>query len=129
MRFTTSDAAEFSGASYAQIHRWDEHDVLAPSIRRANGSGSRRAYSIDDVVIATALVHAVHFGLTIEALTRISGYLRAVFVRHGEFPVEVAVGPDGEILDPDEADAALILRPFRYATALAAEVVPLPASV
>jgi DNA-binding transcriptional MerR regulator len=48
--------AEVTGATYRQLDYWARVDVLHPSISRANGSGSRRRYSLDDARAARALV-------------------------------------------------------------------------
>jgi DNA-binding transcriptional MerR regulator len=48
---TTRDATQLTGLSPAQLHHWDQRGVVSPSLQAGDGSGSRRRYSRDDLLL------------------------------------------------------------------------------
>lgn len=48
--FTTIEIVERTGFSERQLGYWDQQGIIKPSIQSASGSGSRRLYSIDDLL-------------------------------------------------------------------------------
>ncbi len=48
--FTTMEIVERTGFTERQLGYWDQQGIIKPSTQQANGSGSRRLYSIDDLV-------------------------------------------------------------------------------
>lgn len=53
--YTTVQLAERAGVTFTTIDKWERNGHLLPSIQRANGSGSRRRYSLDDLRLAVML--------------------------------------------------------------------------
>jgi len=70
-------AAEIAGISYRQLDYWARTDLVRPSIADANGSGSRRRYSYDDLVqlaVIRALLDAgVQLGTVRDLLPAVGG--------------------------------------------------------
>jgi DNA-binding transcriptional MerR regulator len=54
--FSTSTAAKITGASVRMLDHWARSNLLPPSGREANGKGSRRSYTFQDLVSARAIL-------------------------------------------------------------------------
>lgn len=48
--FSTAEVAQRTGFTERQLGYWDQQGIVKPSAQASNGPGSRRLYSIDDVV-------------------------------------------------------------------------------
>lgn len=48
--YTTTEVAEITGFSLRQLDYWARKKMIIPSFQRAQGSGSRRLYTVEDVV-------------------------------------------------------------------------------
>jgi len=48
--FTTMEIVERTGLTERQLGYWDQQGIIKPSVQQPNGSGSRRLYSVDDLV-------------------------------------------------------------------------------
>jgi DNA-binding transcriptional MerR regulator len=67
-RFTASHVMNIIGVPYQTLNYWVKIGVVRPSIRGAQGSGTRRVYNFDDLVticIASRLRQAGLFGTAI----------------------------------------------------------------
>lgn len=49
--FTTTEVASITGFTRQQLDYYANQQFVVPSIRRAHGKGSRRLYSLDDLVL------------------------------------------------------------------------------
>jgi DNA-binding transcriptional MerR regulator len=54
--FSTSSAAKITGASVRMLDHWARSKLLPPSGREANGQGSRRSYTFQDLVSIRAIL-------------------------------------------------------------------------
>lgn len=75
--FSSHEAAHLAGVSYRQLDHWARKQCVSPSVRSAAGTGSRRAYSYQDVValgVARALRSA---GLGLPQIQPILAELRS----------------------------------------------------
>lgn len=80
----TRAAAERSGATYRQIDYWTRAGVIRPTVP-ADGSGSLRGWSDEDVVVLTALArtanalsHAGGGGPSMEVLRQVETVVRCM---------------------------------------------------
>ncbi len=48
--YSTTEVAEMSSFSVRQIGYWVKQGIIIPSIQQARGSGTRRRYSVDDLL-------------------------------------------------------------------------------
>lgn len=48
--YTTTEVAHITGFSLRQLDYWAREKMIMPSFQQAHGSGSRRLYTIDDLV-------------------------------------------------------------------------------
>lgn len=74
-RYSTTQVARLSSASYRQLDYWSRNGVLIPSIEQPNGSGSRAVYSDADVERARVLAAVAQLGATSPILTAVRAAL------------------------------------------------------
>lgn len=48
--FTTSQVADLTGLTVRQLNHWSQTGMFLPGVQQAHGSGTRKLYSVDDVV-------------------------------------------------------------------------------
>ncbi len=48
--YTTTEVAEITGFSLRQLDYWARERMIMPSFQQAHGSGSRRLYTVEDLV-------------------------------------------------------------------------------
>jgi DNA-binding transcriptional MerR regulator len=74
--FTARQAADVTGATSRQLVYWDNKGLLKPSVRPANGRGSRRLYSYTDLVAIQAIRRLRDEGMSLQKIGRCVRYLR-----------------------------------------------------
>lgn len=68
---STREAARAARLSYRQVDYWCRIGILTPSMRDADGSGSRRGYSLDDVRTLAVLGAITSNGIPISLLSNV----------------------------------------------------------
>lgn len=48
--FTTKEIAQATGLSIRQLDYWAQREIVVPSIQKASGPGTRKLYSIEDLI-------------------------------------------------------------------------------
>ena len=92
--FTTTEVLRIVGASRHQLAYWDETGLLSPSIKAASGRGSRRLYSLQDVIELKILLRLLKSPLPLQ---RIHTSFR--FIRERQEPVaSLIILTDGETI-------------------------------
>lgn len=125
-------AAQIVGITYRQLDYWARTDLVRPSMRDANGSGTRRRYSYRDLLELRTIKTLLDAGIKLESVRRVFAFLRdnlgedvasANLVIQGNR--SVLVQSDGELVDllragqgvlnilplgsvKDEVDAAIV---------------------
>jgi DNA-binding transcriptional MerR regulator len=98
--------AEIVGISYRQLDYWARTDLIRPSVSDANGSGSRRRYSYQDLLELKVIKNLLDSGIRLEAVRKVFGFLRedlnqdiatANLIIRGE--TSVLVKSDDDLLD------------------------------
>jgi DNA-binding transcriptional MerR regulator len=74
--FSGTRAAKVVGISYRQLDYWARTDLIRPSISDANGSGSRRAYSYNDLLELKTIKKLLDAGIKLEQVRKVFDYLR-----------------------------------------------------
>ena len=74
--FSGKRTAEIVGISYRQLDYWARTDLIRPSVAVANGSGSRRQYSYQDLLELKVVKSLLDAGLRLEAVRQAFVYLR-----------------------------------------------------
>jgi DNA-binding transcriptional MerR regulator len=65
------EVAKLTGATYRQLDYWDNTGIVRPSIRPAEGSGTTRRYSDDDVARIRAVMLLLECGVSLAAIRRV----------------------------------------------------------
>lgn len=65
-----------TGITYRQLDYWARIDFIRPSIANANGSGTQRRYSYDDVVLLSVVAHLRDAGVELDTLRAVMDSLR-----------------------------------------------------
>ena len=74
--FSGSQAAKVVGISYRQLDYWARTDLIRPSLADAQGSGSRRRYSYQDLLELRVIKTLLNAGIKLESVRRVFDYLR-----------------------------------------------------
>ena len=80
----SSAVREFSGPrtakivdiSYRQLDHWDTENVVRPSVSQADGSGSRRRYSYEDLLELRVVKRLRDAGVPLQKIRSIFDYIR-----------------------------------------------------
>src|SRR5205085_4241502 len=64
------------GISYRQLDYWARTELVTPSVRHADGSGSQRMYSFNDVVQLRVIKKLLDAGVSLPTIRRAVDYLR-----------------------------------------------------
>src|SRR5262245_5041058 len=70
------DVLRITGVTYRQLDHWARREIVAPSVRSASGSGSRRLYSFRDIVAIRMLKRLTDAGVSLHNLGRAVETLR-----------------------------------------------------
>jgi DNA-binding transcriptional MerR regulator len=68
--FSTVDAARLAGLSVRQLDYWASKNLIVPSVRRSHGPGTRRRYSLDDLVRLCCLRQLKRHGWSTQKIRR-----------------------------------------------------------
>lgn len=55
--FSTAQAADLTGLSVRQLDYWAQKGIFTPGVQSAQGSGSRKKYSLEDIIALRSLRH------------------------------------------------------------------------
>lgn len=69
---------EIVGISYRQLDYWDRTGLVTPSVRKAEGSGSQRLYSFDDILQLRVVKRMLDAGVDLKKVRRAVEQLRAM---------------------------------------------------
>lgn len=86
--FSTPQLCAIVGITERQADYWARTDLLRPSLAEARGSGSRRRWSYDDLLVACCIVRLLDAGLFMQQVRCFAGQLRHLDERH-EFVVSI----------------------------------------
>jgi len=83
------------GISYRQLDYWARTELVTPSVRDADGSGSQRMYSFNDVVQLRVIKKLLDAGVSLPKIRRAVDYLREEL----QMPIEdVTLVSDGKTI-------------------------------
>ena len=96
--FDSKTASGIVGISLRQIQYWDEQGFIRPSIKLAEGRGTKRLYSFDDLVCLKVVKDLTEHGVSLQTVRRCLRPLRQYGVGSGEPPASLKYLTDGEKL-------------------------------
>jgi DNA-binding transcriptional MerR regulator len=68
--YSSADVARIARVTYRQVDYWDRFGVLRPSVLPADGSGTRRRYSEDDLIRAKVISLLLTAGVSLQRVRR-----------------------------------------------------------
>ncbi len=74
--FSGREAADIVGITYRQLDYWARTDLIRPSLADANGSGSRRRYSYQNLVELKTIKTLLDAGQKLERVREAFHYIR-----------------------------------------------------
>ncbi|MCL2316191.1 MAG: MerR family transcriptional regulator [Actinomycetia bacterium] len=75
------EASAVVGISYRQLDYWARTDLVTPSIRPAEGSGTQRLYSFRDLLLLRVVKRLLDAGITLQQIRVAVAHLRGRGVR------------------------------------------------
>ena len=104
--FSGRRAAQIVGITYRQLDYWARTDLVRPSMRDANGSGTRRRYTYRDLLELRTIKTLLDAGIKLESVRRVFTFLRENLgedVASANLVIQgnrsVLVQTDGELVD------------------------------
>ena len=79
------------GITYRQLDYWARTELVVPSVRQAQGSGTQRLYSFDDLVELRVIKRLLDTGVSLQRVREAVEELR----RRGRTPGDVTLVSDG----------------------------------
>src|SRR5690606_38025473 len=64
------------GISYRQLDYWTTTGLVTPSVRNAEGSGSQRLYSFDDIVLLKVIKNLLDTGISLQRIRTAIEFVR-----------------------------------------------------
>jgi DNA-binding transcriptional MerR regulator len=68
--YDSKTASRIVGVSLRQLQYWDERDFIRPSVKSAEGRGTKRLYSFHDLVCLKVVKDLAHHGFTLQKIRR-----------------------------------------------------------
>lgn len=68
--FDSKTASRIVGVSLRQLQYWDEQDFIRPSVKLAEGRGTKRLYSFNDLVCLKVIKDLAHHGFSLQMIRR-----------------------------------------------------------
>lgn len=68
--YDSKTASRIVGVSLRQLQYWDEQDFIRPSIKLAEGRGTKRLYSFHDLICLRVMKDLAHHGLSLQKIRR-----------------------------------------------------------
>ena len=82
--YNSRQASRIAGVSLRQIQYWDERGFIRPSVRTAQGRGSKRLYSFHDLLCLKVMKDLAHRGLSLHKIRRCLKPLRRYSAKPGQ---------------------------------------------
>ncbi len=77
--FNSKMVSRIVGVSLRQIQYWDERGFIRPSVKLAEGRGTKRLYSFSDLVQLKVIKDLTDYGLSLQKIRRCLSYLKRSF--------------------------------------------------
>ena len=96
--YDSKTASRIVGVSLRQLQYWDEQDFIRPSAKLADGRGSRRLYSFNDLICLKVVRHLARHGFSLQKIRRCVAPLKQNTARTGRQAKSLSYLTDGEEL-------------------------------
>ncbi len=101
-------ACNIVGITYRQLDYWARTDLVSPSVQRAEGSGSQRLYSFNDIVALRVVKRLLDAGVSLQRVRLAIDTLAS----QGRSPSDVTIVSDGAnvfMVDDDREVVELVM--------------------
>jgi DNA-binding transcriptional MerR regulator len=105
--FSSPAAARLARISYRQLDYWDSQGLVRPSLRPANGHGSKREYSFEDLKLLVLVAQLRERGVSLKAIAKAMKYLREQIRRSPQSSTLVTDGKDILLVESPESATSL----------------------
>jgi DNA-binding transcriptional MerR regulator len=68
--YDSKAASTIIGVSLRQLQYWDERDFIRPSVKLAEGRGTKRLYSFHDLICLKVVQNLAHHGFSLQKIRR-----------------------------------------------------------
>lgn len=96
--YDSKTASRIVGVSLRQLQYWDEQDFIRPSIKLAEGRGTKRLYSFNDLVCLKVIKDLARHGFSLQMIRRCLRPLRENSTRTARPAESLRYLTDGEEL-------------------------------
>ncbi len=90
--FRGPQVCKIVGITYRQLDYWARTGLVTPSVQPAQGSGSQRLYSFEDLVVLRTIKKLLDAGVSLQRIRKAIGFLRDHLNRE---PQGVTIMSDG----------------------------------
>jgi DNA-binding transcriptional MerR regulator len=107
--YDSKTASRIVGVSLRQIQYWDEQGFIRPSVKLAEGRGTKRLYSFQDLIWLKVVRDLIHHGFNLQKIRRCLRPLKEYSARTGRPSESLKYLTDGEELFVITSDREKIL--------------------
>src|SRR5436309_15680856 len=107
--YDSKTASRIVGVSLRQIQYWDEQGFIRPSVKLAEGRGTKRLYSFQDLICLKVVKDLIHHGFNLQKIRRCLRPLKEYSARTGRPSESLKYLTDGEELFVITSDREKIL--------------------
>lgn len=112
--YNSKMASRIVGVSLRQIQYWDEQGFIRPSVKLAEGRGTKRLYSFHDLICLKVVKDLAHHGLSLHKIRRCLRPLREYGGETVQPPESLKYLTDGEKLFMITSDRDKILNAMEH---------------
>lgn len=102
--FRISEVSRVVGATNRQLAYWDKTGLVSPSLKSASGRGSRRLYSVENIIELKILTKLLNSSLPLQRIRSSFGFIR----RQSETLASVIILTDGKTVYFYQDDNVLV---------------------
>ena len=96
--YDSKTASRIVGVSLRQLQYWDEQNFIRPSVKLADGRGSKRLYSFNDLICLKVVRHLARHGFNLQKIRRCVAPLKQNTARTEHLAKSLRYLTDGEEL-------------------------------
>lgn len=85
--FTASDVSKITGISVRRLAYWDDIELVQPGLKAASGKGSRRLYSLQDLVELTVVAKLLNSKLPLQRIRKSFSCIRSLSIPFSELVI------------------------------------------
>lgn len=105
--YTSGEVRKLVGLSQRQLGYWDDSALIRPGARTADGRGSRRLYTVLDVLLLKAVRRLREAGLSLQKVRQVVEYIRQLPDESAP-SVELDIATDGQRVIVCRSDDRLV---------------------